>query len=160
MSAIVLTSTADMPYDKWLEWRKRGIGGSDASVVCGVNKYKSPVELWVEKTGQSPAEEAGESAYWGKTLESVVREEFTKRTRIEVVTVNKLLQSKTHPYMIANLDGVCRHPELGACVFEAKTANAFKADEWGESVPHEYMLQLMHYINQSTKIINEAAELG
>jgi len=45
MSAIVLTSTENMSYDEWLRLRKQGIGGSDASVVCGINRYKSPVEL-------------------------------------------------------------------------------------------------------------------
>jgi putative phage-type endonuclease len=136
-----------MPYDTWLDWRKHGIGGSDASVVCGVNGYKTPVELFMEKTDQNPPSEAGEAAYWGKTLESVVRAEFTKRTGVEVKPVNKLLQSKEYPFMLANLDGVCRHPELGTCVFEAKTTSAYRAGEWEDgAVPEEYVLQLQHYL--------------
>lgn len=47
MSAKVLVSTENMSYADWLEYRKQGIGGSDASVVCGINRYKSPVELWM-----------------------------------------------------------------------------------------------------------------
>ena len=147
MSAIVVTSTKEMPYDTWLDWRKKGIGGSDASIVCGINKYKSPVELFMEKTGQQTSEEAGEFAYWGNVLESVVRTEFTKRTGIQVVEVNKLLQSKQYPFMLANLDGVCRHPTLGTCIFEAKTASAYKAKEWEDTIPQEYMLQLPHYLS-------------
>jgi putative phage-type endonuclease len=84
--AITLTSTADMPHADWLEWRRKGIGGSDASVICGINQYKSPIELWMEKTGQLPhalEKQAGEAAYWGNQLESVVKTEFTKRTGIE-----------------------------------------------------------------------------
>lgn len=151
MSAVVVTSTKNMPYEEWLNWRKKGIGGSDASVVCGVNKYKSPVELFMDKTDsaefglQSP-EEAGESAYWGTVLESVVRTEFTKRTGIPVAEVNKLLRSREYPFMLANLDGVCRHSALGTCVFEAKTASAYKAGEWDATIPEEYMLQLQHYL--------------
>jgi predicted phage-related endonuclease len=38
MSAIILASTENLPYEDWLEYRKLGIGGSDASVVCGVNR--------------------------------------------------------------------------------------------------------------------------
>ena len=34
MPAKVLASTENMPYADWLELRKQGIGGSDASVVC------------------------------------------------------------------------------------------------------------------------------
>jgi putative phage-type endonuclease len=147
MSAIVLASTVDMPRGEWLEQRRKGIGGSDASVVCGVNQYKSPVELFMEKTGQSLPEEAGEAAYWGTQLEALVKSEFTRRTGIKVVEVNKLLRSGEYPFMLANLDGVCKHPEYGSCVFEAKTASAYKAGEWEETIPQEYMLQLQHYLS-------------
>jgi len=144
--AIVLASTKNMPYERWLELRKTGIGGSDASVVCGVNKYKSPVELFMEKTGQIVQAEAGEAAYWGKQLEFLVRQEFTKRTGIEVLTVDKLLRSREYPFMLANLDGACKHPDYGPCIFEAKTANAYKTAEWNNAVPVEYVLQVQHYL--------------
>lgn len=142
----VLASTENMPYAEWLEWRKKGIGGSDASVVCGISRYKSPVELWMDKTDQIQSTEAGEAAYWGTLLESVVRTEFSKRTGIEVQCVNQLLQSEEHPFMLANLDGVCEHPEYGTCVFEAKTASAYKTAEWDDAIPDEYQLQIQHYM--------------
>jgi putative phage-type endonuclease len=135
-----------MPYADWLEYRKVGIGGSDASVVCGINRYKSPVELWMEKTNQLQYQEAGEAAYWGTQLESLVRSEFTKRTGIEVKSVNQLLQSEEQPFMLANLDGTCQNPNYGTCVFEAKTASAYKADEWDDAIPDEYLLQIQHYM--------------
>ncbi len=142
----VLASTENMPYTEWLEWRKKGIGGSDASVVCGISRYKSPVELWLDKTNQIPSAEAGEAAYWGTLLESVVRTEFSKRTGIEVQCVNQLLQSEEHPFMLANLDGICEHPEYGTCIFEAKTASAYKSGEWDDAIPDEYQLQIQHYM--------------
>ena len=146
MPAKILASTADMPYEDWLEYRKQGIGGSDASVVCGINKYKSPVELWMEKTDQLPHQEAGEAAYWGTQLEALVRAEFTKRTGIEVKIVNQLFQSEEHTFMLANLDGICEVPDVGTCIFEAKTASAYKATEWEDTIPDEYALQLAHYM--------------
>ena len=146
MSAKVLVSTENMPYADWLEYRKLGIGGSDASVVCGINRYKSPVELWMEKTNQLPHQEAGEAAYWGTQLEPFVRAEFTKRTGIEVSRRNELLQSEEHPFMLANLDGICEVPDVGPCIFEAKTASAYKVGEWEDTIPDEYALQLAHYM--------------
>lgn len=147
MSANILISTENMPYEDWLHYRKLGIGGSDASVVCGINRYKSPVELWMEKTDQLPYQEAGEAAYWGTQLESLVRSEFTKRTGIEIKRVHQLLQSEEHPFMLANLDGICEHPDYGTVIFEAKTASAYKASEWEDSIPDEYMLQIQHYMS-------------
>lgn len=146
MSAKIVVSTENLHYEEWLKFRKMGIGGSDASVVCGINRYKSPIELWMEKLNNFSPQEAGESAYWGTQLESLVREEFTKRTNIEVSLVKQLLQGEEHPFMLANLDGVCSDPIYGDCIFEAKTASAFKANEWEDAIPDEYMLQVQHYI--------------
>ena len=126
MSFTVIANTAAIPYEEWLERRKEGIGGSDAAVVCGVSRYKSPVELWMEKTGQLPAQEAGEAAYWGHQLEELVRTEFTKRTGIQVEHRMELLRSDQHSFMQANLDGTCRQPDLGPCVFEAKNRLGFQ----------------------------------
>ena len=144
--AVVLASTENISYEDWLELRKQGIGGSDASVVCGINKYKSPVELWMNKTGQIPPQEAGEAAYWGTLLESIVRAEFTRRTGIEVTKPSVILQSEEHPFMLANLDGTCEVPDVGTCIFEAKTASAYKAGEWEDTIPDEYQLQIQHYM--------------
>jgi len=148
MTALVLASTDNLTHEEWLVYRRFGVGGSDASVVCGVNKYKSAVELWLEKTGQQAPEDAGEAAYWGTKMESLVRDEFTLRTGLKVIQVKKILQSKDYPFMLASLDGVCHCPVHGKCIFEAKTANAFKAGEWeNDTVPHEYILQVQHYLS-------------
>ena len=146
MSFTVIANTETMPYTDWLAYRKQGIGGSDAAVVCGISRYRSPVELWMEKTNQMPDQEVGEAAYWGTQLEGLVRAEFTKRTGIQVGHRMELLRSDEHPFMQANLDGTCLHPDLGPCIFEAKTASAFKAGEWEDGIPDEYFLQVQHYM--------------
>jgi len=100
----------------------------------------------MEKTNQLPFQEAGEAAYWGTILEPLVVSEFTKRTGIEVSRQKQLLQSKEHPFMLANLDGLCEHPDYGTVIFEAKTASAYKSSEWKDAIPDEYMLQIQHYM--------------
>lgn len=59
----VLVSTVNMSTADWLKYRNQGIGGSDVSVLCDIKKYKSAVELWMEKTGQIEPKEAGEAAH-------------------------------------------------------------------------------------------------
>ena len=150
----VLACTEDMPHDERLAYRNLGIGGSDASVVCGINKWKSAIELYMEKLEMLPASEAGEAAYWGNRLEDVVKEEFTLRTGIEIMPVKKILQSEEYPFMLANLDGVCEHPEHGFVIFEAKTSSSYRSNEWtvdnayenGDGIPPEYLIQLQHYM--------------
>ena len=36
--------------------------------------------------------------------------------------------------------------DYGTCVFEAKTASAYKAGEWEDTIPDEYMCQIQHYM--------------
>jgi putative phage-type endonuclease len=138
--ANILTSTEHLTHEEWLAWRNKGIGGSDASVVCGINKYKSQVELWLDKTVQTEHSETGEAAYWGNVMESIVRSEFELRTGLKVDIVKYLLQHPKHKFTLANLDGVICHPEYGDCIFEAKTASAYKATDWEDDIPQEYQL--------------------
>lgn len=141
-----VVSTENMSRDGWLMWRRKGIGGSDASIVCGLNKYKSPAELWMDKLGMLEPTEAGESAYWGSILEPIVREEFTKRTGLKVNIEKSILQHSKYPFMLANVDGIAKDPEHGNCIFEAKTSSIFRVDEWENSIPEEYQLQVQHYM--------------
>lgn len=146
MQAVVMTSTKDMPREKWLEYRQMGIGGSDAAAVCGISRWKSPVELWLEKTGQKPLEPSGEAAYWGTVMEPLIRDEFILRTGIKVMQVPAMLQHKRFSWMLANLDGIVSDPIRGEGIFEAKTANAYASGEWEDSIPDEYALQVQHYM--------------
>ena len=111
--ANILVSTKDMPQEEWLRWRNKGIGGSDVATICGLNKYKSPFQLWLEKTGHYEADAtANESAYWGQMLEPVVRAEFTKRTGLPVIAEQNLLQHEQYPFMLVNLDGIVKSDSI------------------------------------------------
>ena len=46
-----LISTLGLSREDWLGWRRMGIGGSDVSVIAGVNPYLSIYELWEDKMG-------------------------------------------------------------------------------------------------------------
>lgn len=146
MEANILVSTENMAQNQWLEYRKQGIGGSDVAAVCGLSRWKSPMGIWMEKTGQVESEPAGEAAYWGTMMEPIVRQEFITRTGLQVNQVKAILQHKRFPFMLANLDGVLIDPERGEGVFEAKTAGTYSAAEWEKGIPDAYALQVQHYM--------------
>lgn len=143
----VITSTKNLSRDEWLNYRNNGIGGSDVATICGLNKYKSPLRLWLEKTGQIEPIEAGEAAYWGNVMEPIIRNEFTNRTGLKVDVINSILRHHQHKYMIANIDGFVIDTDKNKCIFESKTASAYKAEQWeNDKIPDEYMLQIQHYM--------------
>lgn len=139
-----LVSTLHMEREEWLKWRNMGIGGSDASVIAGVNPYRSVIQLWKEKTGQEvPEEKDTEVTHFGNILEPVVKKEFTRRTGLKIRNRYAILQSEEYPFMLADLDGII-YEDKKLCVFEAKTASAYKKDTWEKDVPLEYLYQVQH----------------
>lgn len=142
----VLVKTAKMPREEWLKWRTEGIGGSDVSVIFGINPYRSIFQLWMEKTGQiEPEERETEYTHFGTVLESVVKQEFMRRTGLKVRAKRALLQSDKYSFMLADLDGVIYEDGM-MNIFEAKTASEYKREVWEEGVPEEYILQVQHYM--------------
>ena len=143
MGAIVLADTTGMSRETWLEMRKKGIGGSDAAIVCGLSKWKSPVELWLEKREEYQAGEPGEAAYWGTVLEEIIAAEFEARTGLKVKPDNKIRQHSDHPFMLANIDRLIVGTNQ---ILEVKTANAYLAKEWeDDQLPDSYFCQAQHY---------------
>lgn len=140
----VLVKTREMSREEWLRTRKKGIGGSDASVVLGFNPWKSPFELYIEKTSDDIRELDSEAVYWGTVLEDVIAEEFTRRTGKKVRRQNKVFIHPEYDFMIANID---RDVVGEKALLECKTTSAFNADAWeGEHIPPAYICQLQHYM--------------
>src|SRR5690606_24085021 len=120
--AKVLVPTRGMDREEWLQARRRGIGGSDAAVIAGVDPFRSPIRLWMEKRGEIQEEPAGEAAEWGLLLEPVIAAEFERRTGKRVRRRNAILQHPEHEWMLANID---REIVGEDAILEIKTTSAW-----------------------------------
>lgn len=140
-----IAKTKNMDRSEWLKLRQQGIGGSDAAAILGMNRWKSPIDVWVEKTiSQSIEDDSNEYTYWGQLLESVVANEFQKRTGLKVRKCNYLLQSAEYPFMLANIDREIIGQKSG---LECKTTSEYNKDKWvDDEIPAEYILQCQHYM--------------
>lgn len=142
-----LIATVGIPRQQWLQVRRTGVCGSDASIILGINKYKSSLALWKEKTNQVPIEESETNyTHFGHVMEPIIKKEFTNRTGLKVRSVNFVLQSDIYEWMLADIDGVVKEEDGSYSLFEAKTATEFKKDVWEEHVPEEYYAQVQHYL--------------
>ena len=144
----IIADTRKMSHQDWLQMRKIGLGGSDCAAAVGLSRWKSPFQLWAEKTDRVVPTKAGEAAYWGSIMEPILRAEVAKRMpEAEVRECPFFLRSKEHPYMLANLDGYVKNSDGSFSVLEIKTANAFAAvQDWQNGLPIEYYCQVMHYM--------------
>lgn len=145
MAKLIMTVAEMADEKKWLEARCEGIGGSDASVIVGLNRWKSPFQLWLEKTGKAEAEDlsGNEYVYWGKVLEEAVANRFCELTGKKVQR-RGLLQMDDYPYILASVDRMVVGENAG---LECKTCNGFAAKEWeDDEVPTAYYVQCQHYM--------------
>lgn len=130
--------------EQWIELRRKGIGGSDAGAVCGVNPWKSPVQVWLDKTGRSTEFEDNERMMWGRKLEDVVADHFAEVNGIKIRRNNAVLIHPEIPYMLANID---REIVGEKALLEVKTAGAHTLKTWeSDGAPASYQLQVQHYM--------------
>lgn len=128
------------------EERKLGIGGSDMPIIMGLSSYKTPYQLYLEKTGQIDLpDEENQLQYWGNRLEGLIRDEFTQRNNVSVETPETIVHP-FYPFLRANIDGFI--PEWNA-VLEVKCSSQFMSSHWGEDgsdvIPMPYLVQVAHY---------------
>lgn len=150
----VLTPTEGLTKPEWLRFRQKGIGGSDIASVCGINSWKSPLALWHEKTEKIKDDEKENlPAELGIFLEPFMKGKFEKWIKKEegqivtVVSVPYILQHKTNPIALANVDGAFIHPEKLACLTEYKTTSEFFYKQWeNDNLPDNYYMQTQWYL--------------
>jgi putative phage-type endonuclease len=162
-AALRLVDTRTLDRRQWLEVRRGGIGSSDAAAAVGLNPYKSPLALWMDKTGRSPPEEASaqhmdDPRYWGTLLEPYVAAAYQAKTQRKVRRVNAVLQHPTFPFMLANLDReIVGNPDVQ--ILECKTAGEFGARLWKDGVPDYVQLQVQHQLAVTGKQAADVAVL-
>lgn len=147
MAATVLVPTKNINREEWLQWRKKGIGGSDVAAIAGLNPWRSPIAVYLDKIGDIQEDEQNEAMYWGSVLEDVVASEFTKRTGLKIQRRNAILQHPEHPFMLANLDRIIIDKEKSNGILEVKTSGINMKALWeGDRLPDYVALQVHHYL--------------
>lgn len=131
--------------EDWHTLREKRIGGSDIGAILGVNKYKSIIDVYIDKTEGSNFE-GNEATFWGHMHESTIMKVFAQKHR--EFNVYQAPYSVVDNFLIANLDAVLKDKNTGEHgVLEIKTTNAFNYKDWeGDVIPQHYYAQVQHYL--------------
>lgn len=148
--------------EEWLLQRRAGLGGSDLGAILGLSPYRTPVDVWAEKTGRAPGQEETLQMRFGTYAEEFVAREYTVKTGHAVQRFTSMLHHASAP-VLGNVDRLVI-PEGQKIAshkteirtdrgLECKTANAFaafNADDWGEEgtdqIPPSYLVQCATYM--------------
>ena len=138
-----------MLTEQQLVERKSGIGGSDIGAILGLNKWTSPLDVYLDKTGQAdgPDLSDNEAVHFGNVLEDTIAQEYARRTGCKVRRRNQRFTHPDHEWMAANID---RSVDGERMILECKNSSQWMAGSWGESgtdeVPESYLVQVAWYM--------------
>ncbi len=132
--------------------RSKYIGGSDIGALLGLSKFKSPLEVWMEKTGKETKRLDSLPLRFGAFAEEFVASEYSRATGFDLIHDESIYIHPEHAFMSAHVDRFVL--ENGnpspARILECKTANPFSSGEWGEigsdEVPMSYLCQCIWYM--------------
>lgn len=136
----------DMDEATWLQWRRSGIGGSDAPAIMGVSPWTTPYQKWEEKIFNVQKQQTSAMKF-GKDSEVNSRAEFSSLMGKRFMPVN--VENTQETWLKASLDGI---DENGEDIVEIKKAS--KADHETAlkgKVPEKYWPQVQHILQVTGK---------
>lgn len=144
---MIYISTKDMTRSEWLEARRRGIGGSDASSIMGQNPWGSPLTVYLDKKGIAPEKPISGAMQQGIDCEDVIAKAFERETGFKVKRCLKQFQHPDYPWMLANVDRQVVGAGKGFVGLECKSTSERNDAEFREgSIPPNYFWQCQHYM--------------
>ena len=139
-----LVSTVGLEKEEWLKYRKKGITGTDAGAIVGLNPYVSAFKIYQDKVTDEIEDIDNESMRQGRDLEAYVAKRFEEQTGKKVKRANAIYYNPQHEWMLADFDRLIVGEKAG---LECKTVNAYSADKWKDGkIPLHYQLQVQHYL--------------
>jgi len=134
---------------EWLEFRKNGLGGSDAAAAIGISPFKTNVQLWEEKVGLRTPEDISEeeNVKYGNDAEDLLLKLFALDIPQYTVKSNKEIVYK-RGFMFASLDGEIVDKKTNTFgLYEGKTScidypSGFS--KWNKQIPDYYYCQILH----------------
>ena len=132
--------------------RSKYLGGSDIGAILGLSRFRSPLEVWMEKTGTEVKPLDSLPLRFGSFAESFVASEYSRSTGFDLIHDESIYVHPEYSFMSAHIDRFVL--EGGACaptrILECKTANPFSLGDWGEvgsdEVPLTYLCQCLWYM--------------
>lgn len=147
--------------------RTKYLGGSDIGAILGFSKYRTALDVWLEKTGRVVNSVDNLPVRFGTFAESFVASEYGAQTGFYLVHSETGIAHPQYPFMVGHIDryvfdsienanefdGEIFHGD-GSCaathLLECKTVSPFNQSDWGDlgtdEVPMSYLVQCLWYL--------------
>ena len=137
------------------------LGGSDIGAILGVSKYRSAMDVWLEKTGKRVDTKDSFALRFGSFAESFIADEYALFTGEHLLEYSQGLVHPKYSFCVGHIDRFVMekkglplfHSDGGLNakkLLECKTANHYSQSDWGEpgtdAIPLPYLCQCLWYL--------------
>ena len=144
--------------------RANYLGGSDIGAILGFSKYRTPLDVWLEKTSRTVNKVDNLPVRFGSFAESFVASEYAAQTGYALIHNEAGVTHPRYPFMVGHIDrfvfnnsddadGELFHIDSSCTashLLECKTASPFNQSDWGDlgtdEVPMSYLVQCLWYL--------------
>lgn len=130
------------------------IGASECAAALGLNKYKSPWQLYMEKRGLIEPKPESEAMEWGRYLEGPILQRYSKLLGCDMSIPNRMFMWSSMPFIAATPDAIAmdRESQAGEWCVDAKNVSQWRYDakhgrerdcfgENSDDIPLDYVMQ-------------------
>lgn len=128
----------------WHQWRGKGLGSSDASVVMGIDPYRTREDLLLDKTGRGKPVQVNEAMRLGSRFEGAARALLYFEFGFEFEPA--ICNHPDFPYIRASLDGLspdgerlCEIKYMGQKNFDKIKETQWPLDHHYPQVQHQLL---------------------
>lgn len=166
---IYYANVDQLPNEQYALLRKDGFGGSDSSILLGVNPYTTLNQLIAEKCRTELTEEeiaVGQNlaVRKGNDLEPLIIKKAAAAFRKQVLKPSDMYIHRQYPYLRMNFDGVINDPEQYIpCEIKLVTSRGEKHYTPIKALYIEGMgwnTEPPHYEQSNNSVITKAAQYG
>lgn len=131
---------------QWLEDRRSGVGASEAAAALGESPFKSPWELYLEKTGAIEPPDLSDKLYvrLGQVMERGVGEIYADMSgrRVEFWPQTEMIRHPDRSWMLCTPDATQFDDSRGPGILSIKTTDERFLKEWErDGIPLHYQIQ-------------------
>lgn len=145
--------TKGMTGEQWLLERRKGVGGSDAGAVMDLNKWASPLTVYLDKKGLTHFD-GNRVTERGSWLEAPIREKAKEALGVMIEECPYMFTATDHPFMSANIDGfvyIQDEKEINGISLSGLGGHEIKTTQRGDGfseheIPDSYFAQVQHYM--------------
>lgn len=129
-----------MLTDEQLEQRQHGIGASEIAAIAGLNPWKKPIDVWLEKTGRAQTAPQDLRQDLGHRMEGVIADLYAERTGATLLPCPTLVHPE-EPWILATPDRIASFGDPARDrLLEIKLVGARLIAHWADDTIPDYVV--------------------